>query len=157
MEPGCGMRTQKDVGELVEQWREKNGWTQATLAGYLGISVRHYYRICVKCDNEFTTKQVKILSKILGISADELIPDVELCQDDWFLNNIEKMSTPVAQQGDEMALMNIFGCNNENGKRIIEYVGAIMKIKDKELQEDFINQLEGLAKLSIRLDRNKKY
>lgn len=157
MEPGCEMRTQKDVGELVERWREKTGWTQETLAGYLGISVRHYYRICVKCDHEFTKKQIKILSKISGISADDLIPDVELCQDDWFLNNIVKMPTPIAQQGDEKALMKIFGCNNENGKRIIEYVGAIMKIKDKELQEDFINQLEGLAKLSTKLDRNKKY
>lgn len=157
MEPGCGMRTQKDVGKLVERWRKKNGWTQATLAGYLGISVRHYYRICLKCDNEFTTKQVKILSKLSGISADELIPDVELCQNDWFLNNIEKMPTSISQQGSERNLTNIFGCSNENEKRIIEYVGAIMKIKDKELQEDFINQLEGLAKLSIKLDRNKKY
>ena len=36
MSSGCGKRTQEDVGKLVESWRKMAGWTQETLAGYLG-------------------------------------------------------------------------------------------------------------------------
>lgn len=50
MSSGCGKRTQEDVGKLVESWRKMAGWTQETLAGYLGISAKQYRRI--RCWNE---------------------------------------------------------------------------------------------------------
>ncbi|RHT91990.1 MULTISPECIES: helix-turn-helix domain-containing protein [Bacillota] len=154
MSSGCGKRTQEDVGKLVESWRKMAGWTQETLAGYLGISAKQYRRICRKYEYQFTGTQAKFLSELSGISMEDLFPDVDICIDSRFLANIKKM--PSSQQTEKITMVEMVNSDDENDNLIIEYAGEIMRIQDKELKADITNQLGGLVKLSRRLDQKKK-
>lgn len=142
MQPDCKIRTLFTIGNEIHIWCDQNGITIQELADALQISRESVKRIYNGTKAYLTSREIRILSHIMGKPVDFFIPNDDGLEDDAFLANLGQKSS---QYDAVSVIKKKSAANIEIDRRLAASVETINNVDDLRKKEHMVRQIELIA------------